>query len=78
MKSPICSVYDKKTGLFENPFACRHVAEAVRGWDVVRKDPNTKFCQSPEDFILYQIGTFDAALGTFESVQPHVALAAGV
>lgn len=37
MKTKLIAVYDKKTALFDNPFTVRHVGDAIREWDIVRK-----------------------------------------
>lgn len=78
MQQPIISVYDKKTAIFERPFTVRHIGEAIREWDVVRKDPQTKFGKNPEDFSLHQIGYYDDSKGQFENITPHTHLADGV
>lgn len=78
MELPVCAVFDKKSGLFDNPFTVRHVAEAVRQWDIVRKDPETKYGKNPEDFDLVNIAEFDVSKGAFKTLQPHRPLASGV
>lgn len=78
MQNKIIAVYDKKTGLFNMPFAVRHNGEAIREWDIVRKDDKTKYGKNPEDFDLYQIGEYDDATGSIVSITPHVHLASGV
>lgn len=72
------AVYDKKTGLYDNPFIVRHNGDAIREFDHLRKDTNTKFGKNPEDFDLFQIGNYDAASGNVEILQPHTHLASGV
>lgn len=76
--SPVCAVYDKRTGLFDKPFTVRHVAEAIREWDIVRKNTETKFGKNPEDFDLHQIATWDDSTGLYNNIQPTTQLAAGV
>lgn len=78
MKLPVCAVFDKKTGLFDRPVTVRHLAELIRDWDILRKDPNTKMGKNPEDFDLIQIGYFEDQSGTLEVVNPHVPIASGV
>lgn len=78
MKNPVCAVYDKKTGLFDQIFTVRHIGEAVREWDIVRKNKDTKFGKNPEDFDLFQIGVYNDELGEVEPVKPHTHLASGV
>lgn len=78
MKEPMCAVYDMKTGLFSKPFTVRHVAEAVREFDIVRKDTNTKIGKNPEDFQLFQIADFDLTTGEAITLKPHLHIASGV
>lgn len=78
MKLPVVAVFDKKMALYERPFTCRMTAEAIREWDMIRKDTSTKIGKNPEDFDLFQIGTYDDEQGTLESVIPKVHLATGV
>lgn len=78
MLSNVISVYDKKTGLFDKPFVVRHNGEAIREWDIVTKDTQTKFGKNPEDFDLYQIGTYNDETGEMVSLKPHTHLASGV
>ena len=78
MQSSLIAVYDKKTGLFDKPFAVRHNGEAIREWDIVTKDGQTKFGKNPEDFDLYQIANYNDETGAITMCQPHVHLASGV
>lgn len=78
MQQPMIAVYDKKTALFERPFVVRHVGEAIREWDIVTKDSNTKFGKNPEDFDLFQIGFFDDETALVEILKPNIHLASGV
>lgn len=77
MLMPVCAVFDKKTGLYENPFVVRHVGEATREWDLVVKNKDTKFGKNPEDFQLMELGTYDFTLGKFENITPRT-LATGI
>lgn len=78
METQICAVFDKKTGLYDRPFPVRHVGEAVREWDIVRKNPETKFGKNPEDFDLMHIGTFHETKGTFTNLSSPLTLQSGV
>lgn len=75
---PMIAVYDRKTGLFDKPFAVRHIGEAVREWDLVRKDTNTKIGKNPEDFDLRQVGYFDEQTGELINQKPALQIAGGV
>lgn len=78
MKLPVCAVFDKKCGLYDNPFIVRHTGEATREWSVVKQNPETKFGKNPEDFDLMEIASFDASKGTYENLSSPVTLQSGV
>jgi len=78
MKQPICAVFDKKSGLFDPPFVCRHTAEALREWEVVKKLPETRYGKNPEDYELRHVGWYDCTCADFESLKPNIQLSAGV
>lgn len=63
MTLKVLAPYDKKTALYQTPFIVRHVGEAIREWDIVTRDKNTKYGKNPEDFDLYQVGEFDDETG---------------
>lgn len=78
MLNPVSAIYDKKTGVFSPPFTVRHVGDAIRDWDIIRKDNNTKYGKNPEDFDLFHIGNYDDTLGQLTTLSPHTHLASGV
>lgn len=78
MNQSVVAVFDKKTGLYDNPFTVRHVGEAIREWDIVRKDEKTKFGKNPADFDLFKIAEFDYQTGNIAPLAPHLHLASGV
>lgn len=76
--NPVVAVYDKKTGLYDPPFSCRHVGEAVRDFGVIQKDAKTKFGQNPQDFDLKEVAEFNYATGEFKNLNPQKTLITGV
>jgi len=68
----IVSVYDAKAQAFGRPAFVGTVPLAVRSFDdeVNRKDENNQMNQHPEDFSLYDMGTFDDTSGVFSSHNP--------
>lgn len=78
LKQPMIAVRDLKTGLFDRPFTVRHTAEAIREWDIVRKDPQTKFGKNPADFDLFHIADYEDATGHISPCIPPLHLASGV
>lgn len=78
MKLAVMAVKDKKTGLFDQPFNSRHPNEAIREWNIVTKDTNTKYGKNPEDFDLYQIATYDQDNGDYENFSTKKQIATGI
>lgn len=68
MKKPIIAVRDIKIGLFDQPFVVRHVGEAIREWDIVSKNEQTKYGKNPTDFQLFKIADFDESTGEFTNL----------
>lgn len=56
---------DAKLNTYMNPLFFQHAGQAMRAWTEVCNDPQTMPAKYPEDFALYQIGTFDAEKGEF-------------
>ena len=73
MKMFVVAVFDKKTGLYDPPFTCRHIGEAIRSWDVVRKDENSKIGKHPEDFDLFRVGYYYDETAQLEPSLEHIA-----
>lgn len=63
------SVHDSKAEAFIQPFFTPTVAVALRAFGSACNDDTQKFCQYPDDYTLFEIGTFDCDTGTFEPLQ---------
>lgn len=70
MKIGIYTVYDKKTKSYGSPFGVRFEEEALRSWENVKKDRNTKYGTNPEDYDLYETAIFDDDTGEIEAHKP--------
>ena len=68
MKHVICVVRDIKADLFGQPFFNASVGMAQRSFSdsVNRPDEKSLLFNHPEDFELYQLGSFDDQTGTFD------------
>lgn len=75
---PVCAVYDKKIGLFDQPFTVRRQGEAIREWEHIIKDEKNRYGKNPEDYDLFHIANYDETTGEIISVKPHIHLAGGV
>lgn len=78
MQKLVIAVKDTKIGSFEAVHQVKHVGEAIRGWDTVRSEGDTKYAKYPQDFELYQIATFDEETGLMTPLTPYLHLASGV
>ena len=63
MKLKVFSIYDSKTECFMNPWYARTTGEAVRSFEQSIIDPNTSFHKYPDDFTLFDIGSWDDETG---------------
>lgn len=67
------AIYDKAVGAFMAPFFCRSKGEAVRSFMDACSDGKTNFCQHPDDFRLFHLGSFDDVTGVLHSDSSHPA-----
>lgn len=65
------AVKDMKAQLFRAPFAQRSAAEALRGWQIAASKPDTEIHDFPNDFRLYELGSFDDFTGQITQ-HPHL------
>lgn len=63
------SIYDSKAKVFhEYLTACHTPGEAERNFRELANDKNTSIGKHPEDFDLYQVGSFDTVSGKFAAL----------
>lgn len=68
MKLFVFSMYDTKTEIYGVPHFMKSQGEALRAvMDMLLED--NLISRHPEDFILFQLGTFDDSDGTFTEVK---------
>lgn len=65
MIKKVFSVYDEKAKIFMTPFAMVEVGEALRMFMDLVRDQKTLLSRHPEDYKLYQLGTFDDFKGKY-------------
>ena len=63
----IYAIYDTKAELYNMPFFMNNEPTAIRTFANACNDPNHSFGQNPEDYILFEMGTYDDELGTITS-----------
>lgn len=59
----VFSVFDEKAQTFGRPMLMVHKGEAIRAFSDVLKDEKTLIAKHPEDYKLYNLGTFDDISG---------------
>lgn len=64
----VFALNDSKLGEFGQPFFFQAHGQAVRFLQDLTRDPKTSIAQHPEDFRLYQLGTYDPRTGQFENL----------
>lgn len=75
MKQIIYSVRDEKMQNYLSPFVSDGVVPALRSLTLAVNNPDSMFSKFPEDYSLYEIGSFDSATGRLSShdIPDHVA-----
>lgn len=63
MEMTLFAIRDNKSGHFDVPHAMPHVSEAIRAFETVVADPQSKLHQYSRDYDLYQIGHYDTITG---------------
>lgn len=62
----VLSIYDSCAKTFLPPWYKPSVPEGVRDFRLLVLDPNSVVSKSPEDYVLFTLGTFDSDNGSFE------------
>lgn len=70
MKYLILSTYDSATEMYNQPFHVQSIGQATREFTDVLSDPNHPMAKHPEDYALFQIGTFNDNTGKIEPIEP--------
>ena len=60
----VYSIFDKKAGTYSNPFFCVSQGVALRSLMDLVADKRTSIAMHPEDFALYEVGSFDDVSGS--------------
>lgn len=70
MISKVFSIRDTKAEAFLPPFMAPATGHALRSFMDACSDPNSTFYKHPDDFMLYEIATFDDSTAVYESLSP--------
>lgn len=79
MRYVVCTVRDRAADVFGQPIFVAAVGQAIRGFgDQVNKvEANNPLNAHPEDFDLYELGTFDDNSGVFTNLDKPRQVAVG-
>lgn len=73
----VFSVYDLKSESFEAPFFSPAVGAAVRMFADAVNDPQTRLAKHPADYQLFEVASYDDAVGVFSNIIPAKLLGQG-
>lgn len=74
----IFCLYDSKANYFGTPFFSENVGEVLRDFETVSNDRQTKVGLYPQDFTLFELGTYDKLTAKFELHLTPYALASAI
>jgi len=74
MLHKIFTVFDSKTEAFLQPFFMPAKGAAIRAFTDLANDKNHNFGKYPEDFILFERGSYDDSTAKFELNKAPVSL----
>lgn len=60
------AIYDSKAEAFDRPFVFQTLGQALRGFTDAVKDPSHHFAKHPEDYSLFELGTYDESSALIE------------
>lgn len=63
-------VYDDKAKAYLPPFFLPEVSQAIRAFGDAAQDSTHDFCKHPEDYTLFQLGTFNSSSGVLTADGP--------
>lgn len=67
----IFAVYDNKAEAFMQPFFAETVGLALRAFQQNTENPDSVLYKYPNDFVLYEIGTFDDITGSLNNYEQN-------
>ncbi len=74
----VFSVFDSKTQAFLSPFQLQTLPEALRAIGDCCNNPEHAFGKHPEDYTLFQLGSWNDATGLYELHATPMSRALGV
>lgn len=69
MITKIYSIFDDKAKVYNKPFHQLNEAVALRACKDLLEDPTTEINRHPEDYVLFELGTYDDNIGGYELIK---------
>lgn len=66
----VFSVYDTKAEAFLRPFVVQTLGVVKRSFGEAMQDPRHEFAKYPNDYLCWEVGTFDDETGEVMPIQP--------
>lgn len=70
----VFAVKDHKVGIFMKPVFDHHAGSAIRGFEDVVRSGDSPFSRHPNDFTLFELGSFDENNGVFKCLEHPIEL----
>lgn len=67
----IVAVKDRQLNAFMKPFACQSLGQAIRAFRDEVNNPQSELNKHPEDYELYEVGTWDEIHGALTGAKPN-------
>lgn len=74
----VFSVYDSKVGAYMNPIFLRSKGEALRAFETSINSSDHIFCKNPEDYTLFELGSWDEEKAKFVLHSTPIALGVAI
>lgn len=78
MKIKMFTVYDIKAQAYLPPFYMQSTGQAMRVFEDTANDKDHQFGKHPEDYVLYEVGTFDDQDCSFELNKTPITLSKAI
>ena len=78
MKLKLFSIYDSKAKNYDRVITLRTTEEAIRSFSYSINDEKHQYSTYPEDFVLFELGTYDEDTGMIEPYSSPISIGVGV
>ena len=72
------SVFDSAVGAYSPPIFAKSKGEAIRSFSDACNDSSTAMSKHPQDYILFELGSFDELTGQFHTLDAPKSLGVAI